>query len=118
VIGPYNHGGAQSFGFTYVNGNPIDPVARISIDDLAFSWFDYILKNGKKPELLKDKINFQVMNTNTWKHVSNLDKMHTSTFKFYLQDHKNATSVFNKPDTQNFTKQTVDFKDRTEGLLL
>jgi hypothetical protein len=46
VIGPYNHGGAQSFGFTYVNGNPIDPVARISIDDLAFSWFDYILKNG------------------------------------------------------------------------
>jgi hypothetical protein len=67
---------------------------------------------GKKPELLKDKINFQVMNTNTWKHVSNLDKMHTSTLKFYLQDHKNATSVFNKPDTQNFTKQTVDFKDR------
>lgn len=114
VIGPYNHGGAQSFGFTYVNGNPIDPVARISIDDLAFSWFDYILKNGKKPELLKDKINFQVMNTNTWKHVSNLDKMHTSTFKFYLQDHKNATSVFNKPDTQNFTKQTVDFKDREQ----
>lgn len=114
VIGPYNHGGAQSFGFTYVNGNPIDPVARISIDDLAFSWFDYILKNGKKPELLKDKINFQVMNTNTWKHVSNLDKMHTSTFKFYLQDHKNATSVFNKPDTQNFTKQTVDFKNREQ----
>lgn len=114
VIGPYNHGGAQSFGFTYVNGNPIDPVARISIDDLAFSWFDYILKNGKKPELLKDKINFQVMNTNTWKHVSNIDKMHTSTFKFYLQDHKSATSVFNKPDTQNFTKQTVDFKDREQ----
>ncbi|HCN50481.1 MAG TPA: hydrolase [Chryseobacterium sp.] len=114
VIGPYNHGGAQSFGFTYVNGNPIDPVARISIDDLAFSWFDYILKNGKKPELLKDKINFQVMNTNTWKHVSNLDKMHTSTFKFYLQDYKNATSVFNKPNTQNFTKQTVDFKDREQ----
>lgn len=114
VIGPYNHGGAQSFGFTYVNGNPIDPVARISIDDLAFSWFDYILKNGKKPDLLKDKINFQVMNTNTWKHVSDLDKMHTSTFKFYLQDHKNAASVFNKPDTQNFTKQTIDFKDREQ----
>ncbi len=97
VIGPYNHGGAQSFGFTYVNGNPIDPVARISIDDLAFSWFDYILKGGKKPDLLKDRINFQVMNTNTWKHVSGLDKMHTSTLKFYLQDLKNTSSVFNKP---------------------
>ncbi|TZF98994.1 CocE/NonD family hydrolase (plasmid) [Chryseobacterium panacisoli] len=114
VIGPYNHGGAQSFGFTYVNGNPIDPAARISIDDLAFSWFDYILKGGKKPEILKDRINFQVMNTNTWKHVADLDKMHTSTVKFYLQDKKNTSSVFNKPDTQTFTKQIVDFNNRDQ----
>ncbi|PWN60870.1 CocE/NonD family hydrolase [Chryseobacterium viscerum] len=114
VIGPYNHGGAQSFGFTYVNGNPIDPAARISIDDLAFSWFDYILKGGKKPEILKDKINFQVMNTNTWKHVSNLDKMHTSSVKFYLQDKKNTSSVFNKPETKSFTTQIVDFKNRDQ----
>ncbi|ATN05661.1 hydrolase [Chryseobacterium indologenes] len=114
VIGPYNHGGAQSFGFTYVNGNPIDPVARISIDDLAFSWFDYILKGGKKPDLLKDRINFQVMNTNTWKHVSGLDKMHTSTLKFYLQDLKNTSSVFNKPGKKDFTSQTVDFTIRDD----
>ncbi|WP_223601598.1 CocE/NonD family hydrolase [Chryseobacterium sp. GVT01B] len=114
IIGPYNHGGAQSFGFTYVNGSPIDPVARISIDDLAFSWFDYILKGDKKPEILKDRINFQVMNTNTWKHVADLDKMHTSTVKFYLQDKKNTASVFNKPETQSFTKQIVDFKNRDQ----
>lgn len=114
VIGPYNHGGAQSFGFTYVNGNPIDPVARISIDDLAFSWFDYILKGGKKPEILKDRINFQVMNTNTWKHVADLDKMHNSSLKFYLQDKKNISSVFNKPETKNFTTQIVDLKNRDQ----
>lgn len=114
VIGPYNHGGAQSMGFTYVNGNPIDPAARISIDDLAFSWFDYILKNGKKPELLQDRVNFQVMNTNTWKHAPDLDKMHTSTLKFYLQDKKNTSSVFNKPETKSFTTQIVDFKNRDQ----
>ncbi|RKE82088.1 CocE/NonD family hydrolase [Chryseobacterium sp. AG363] len=114
VIGPYNHGGAQSFGFTYVNGSPIDPVARISIDDLAFSWFDYILKGGKKPEILKDRINFQVMNTNTWKHVAHLDKMHNSSLKFYLQDKKNTSSVFNKPETKNFTTQIVDLKNRDQ----
>lgn len=114
VIGPYNHGGAQSMGFTYVNGNPIDPAARISIDDLAFSWFDYILKNGKKPELLQDRVNFQVMNTNTWKHAPDLDKMHTSTLKFYLQDKKNTSSVFNKPETKSFTTQVVDFKNRDQ----
>ncbi|WP_313090136.1 CocE/NonD family hydrolase [Chryseobacterium flavum] len=114
VIGPYNHGGAQNFGFTYVNGNPIDPAARISIDDLAFSWFDYILKGGKKPEILKDRINFQVMNTNTWKHVADLGKMHNSSLKFYLQDKKNTSSVFRKPESQSFTKQTVDLKNRDQ----
>ncbi|WP_312285361.1 CocE/NonD family hydrolase [Chryseobacterium gleum] len=114
VIGPYNHGGAQSFGFTYVNGNPIDPVARISIDNLAFSWFDYILKGGKKPEILKDKINFQVMNTNTWKHVADLSKMHNSSLKFYLQDTKNTSSIFSKPESQSFTKQIVDLKNRNQ----
>jgi hypothetical protein len=89
-------------------------VARISIDDLAFSWFDYILKNGKKPEILKDKVNFQVMNTNTWKHVPNLDGMHTSTLKFYLKDRKTSPSVFSKPESIEFTKQVVDFKSRDE----
>ncbi|WP_276878120.1 CocE/NonD family hydrolase [Chryseobacterium joostei] len=114
TIGPYTHGGAQSFGYTYVEGNPIDPSARISIDDLAFSWFDYILKNGKKPEILKDKVNFQIMNTNTWKHVPTLDQMHTSTLKFYLQNSKNNSSVFNKPGSLSFTKQTVDLKNRDD----
>lgn len=114
VIGPYDHGGAQSYGFTYVNGNPIDPAARISIDDLAFSWFDYILKDGKKPALLQDRVNFQVMNTNTWKHVSSLEKMHTSTVKFYLQARHNNSSVFNLPAEKNFIRQTVDFKNRDQ----
>ncbi|MBP2615204.1 CocE/NonD family hydrolase [Chryseobacterium jejuense] len=114
VMGPYNHGGAQNFGFTYVEGNPIDPAARISIDNLAFSWFDYILKNGKKPEILKDKVNFQVMNTNAWKHVPNLDKMHSSSLKFYLQNSKNNSSVFNKPTQQSFTPLTVDLKNRSD----
>nr|WP_315033028.1 CocE/NonD family hydrolase [uncultured Chryseobacterium sp.] len=112
VIGPYDHAAAQSYGYNYANGNLIDPVARISIDELAFSWFDYILKNGKKPELLQDKVNFQVMNTNTWKHVSTLDKMHSSTLQFYLQDRKNNVSVFDKPKLEAFTTQTIDFKDR------
>ncbi|WP_160137657.1 CocE/NonD family hydrolase [Chryseobacterium sp. c4a] len=112
VIGPYDHAAAQSYGYNYAYGNLIDPVARISIDELAFSWFDYILKNGKKPDLLQDKVNFQVMNTNAWKHVSTLDKMHSSTLKFYLRDRKNNVSAFEKPSLEGFTQQTIDFKDR------
>ena len=120
VIGPYDHAGAQSYGYNYVYGYGsllIDPVARISIDELAFSWFDYILKDGKKPKLLKDKVNFQVMSDNTWKHVSGLDKMHSSSLTFYLQDRKNGSSVFKKPKTEQFTKQIIDFKDRNPKYL-
>jgi hypothetical protein len=73
---------------------------------------------GKKPELLKDKINFQVMNTNTWKHVSNLDKMHTSTLKFYLQDHKNATSVFNKPEPRISQSKLLILKTEQKDFII
>ena len=46
--------------------------------------------------------------------MADLDKMHTSTLKFYLQDNKNTSSVFNKPETRNFTTQIVDLKNRDQ----
>jgi len=68
VIGPYDHWGGQRRASKNLMGYEIDSVANISMMDLAYGWLDYILKGKPKPELLKDKVNFQVMGTNTWKH--------------------------------------------------
>lgn len=115
LIGPYDHGGAQGFPKKTLGGYAIDPAAVIPIDDLVFEWFDFTLKEGKRPELLKDKVNFQVMGKNTWQHVPNLAQMHNNAITFYLnQDDNQYQLVTTKPNKQNRISQTVDFKNRNQ----
>lgn len=98
IIGPYGHFGAQGYPDTVYNGYKVDPAALIPIHDIIWEWFDHILKGGPRPAVLKDKINYQVMGTNEWRHAPSLEKMSTDTLTFYL--HKDV-------------QQVADFTDRT-----
>ncbi len=109
VIGPYDHWGGQRRPAKNLMGYEIDSVANISMMNLAYDWLDYVLKGKPKPELLKDKVNYQVMGTNEWKHTSTLEKINNDTLIFYLDKTSLKSS---KPKKKEFQKQTVDFKDR------
>lgn len=109
VIGPYDHWGAQRKPSQDLMGYKIDSVANINMMELAYSWLDYILKGKTKPEILKDKINYQVMETNLWKHAPSLGKINNDTLTLYLDD---ASLKTQKPQKKSFKKQTVDFADR------
>jgi putative CocE/NonD family hydrolase len=109
VVGPYDHWGGQRSASPNLMGYDIDSVANISMQELAFQWLNYILKDGQKPALLKDKVNYQVMGSNEWKHVASLDKMNNDTLTFYLD--KNQLNN-KKPKTTTYISQTIDFKDR------
>ena len=86
LMGPYNHAGAQSAAAPVVSGYTIDSVANISIDELVFQWFDHILKDSAKPALLKDRINYQVMGTNEWRHAPSLSAVSHDALQFYLSE--------------------------------
>lgn len=116
VIGPYDHWGAQGTPPANLRGYQLDEVAQIPIrDELVFDWFDHILKGKAKPELLKNKVNFQVMGTNTWQHSASVDNMYTENNTFYLssqQSDENYTLSVTKPKKE-YTKLQVDLVDRT-----
>ncbi|WP_438965906.1 CocE/NonD family hydrolase [Flavobacterium sp.] len=112
VIGPFNHSTAQTQTQNTLYGYTLDSVARISMLDISYEWFDHILKNKSKPKLLKDKINFQIMDTNKWKHVESIDKTSNNSIKFYLKNNINNESVFTKPNTIESNNQIIDFKNR------
>lgn len=109
VIGPYDHISGQNLYNRNLMGYIIDSVAQVNMRDLAFEWLDYILKGKPKPALLKDKVNFQVMGTNTWRHVSSLQVACNDTLQFYLN---NGSLTSLKPGTKASTLQIVDFNDR------
>ncbi|MGH2664735.1 CocE/NonD family hydrolase [Flavobacterium sp.] len=115
LIGPYDHGGAQGHPSSQLGGHTIDEKANISITDVVFEWFDHILKEAKRPEILKDKVNFQVMGTNEWKHVPALDQMHNQQLTFYLGTENQKPALLQiAPKKTGSIAQTVDFKDRSE----
>jgi len=115
VIGPYDHPGAQRNPAANLMGYNIDPIAMVNMQDLAYQWLDYVLKNGKKPDLLKDRITYEVMGANEWRHAATLAGMSQQTLTFYLtgtamgNDHLLSP---NKPQSSHFLQDTVDFRDR------
>ena len=117
LIGPYSHSGAQGYPSPELAGYKIDSVANISIQDIVFQWFNYTLKDSMLPEILKDKVNFEVMGANEWKHVPTLEKMHNDSLIFYLGngfDGKNYSLLTSKPKIVTSITQKIDLKDRTE----
>lgn len=115
IIGPYDHGGSQGYPKKELGGYTLDEVATIPINSIIFEWFDYILKGAKRPEVLKDKVNFEIMGKNEWKSVPSLDKMHNQEITFYL-DNANSKYSLQKaaPKKPIAINQTVDLKDRSE----
>ncbi|MFC0779937.1 CocE/NonD family hydrolase [Flavobacterium sp. HJSW_4] len=116
IIGPYSHFGAQRKGAAVLNGYKVDENALINTPEITYQWFDYILKNGPKPEILKDQINYQVMGANEWRSAPSIEKMSNGYLKFYLSDAKSQkfyTLSSEKPTKKNYLSQEVDFADRS-----
>jgi putative CocE/NonD family hydrolase len=115
LIGPWGHFGSQSTPDPVYNGYAIDPAANISIHDVIFQWFDHILKGGAKPDVLKDKVNYEVMGSNEWRHASSLGKMSNDTLRFFLSDNRSGIGYKlseTKPLNNGSVLQRVNFADR------
>ena len=115
IIGPYSHFGAQREGEAILNGYTVDPHALINTKQITYQWFDYILRNGPKPPMLKDKINYQVMGADEWRSAPSIDKMSNGSMTFYLANNNTGNPHLlsaKKPAKKGFLQQDVDFKDR------
>jgi putative CocE/NonD family hydrolase len=116
ILGPYDHFGAQRGGVANLRDYMVDSVALIDTKKITFEWFDHIMKNGKKPTILKGRINYEVMGANRWDHAPALDKMHQSMLKLYLSNVKKDDQFklsAQKPAHLASLEQEVDFADRT-----
>jgi putative CocE/NonD family hydrolase len=87
VIGPYDHFGTHADRKEPIlRGYRIDPVAQFSTPDLILGWMDYVLRGGPKPALLTDKINFEVMGANEWRHAPSLEAMSAKRLRLYFSE--------------------------------
>ena len=116
LIGPYDHWTAQFASAANLHGYKIDETAHMKIrEGLAYQWFDHILKGKEKPALLKDKVNFQVMGTNTWMHKPSLSALKNESRSFYLGTglSEGHYPLQSKKPTKGDLSVAVDLADRT-----
>ena len=114
LVGPYDHWTAQTKPEENLRNYKLDKTALINIEeDLIYQWFDYILNGKEEPSILKDKVNFQVMDTNTWMHKPSLSTMTNDTLTFHLSaDKTNDLYDLKLKPINSEIQMSVNFKDR------
>jgi len=125
VIGPYDHplgqrGLVTLLGDTLytMGGYRVDPVALTDFGELRYQWFDWIFKNGRRPALLKDKVNYQVMGANVWKSAPTINAMADQRLRFYMTPIRVDSGYRLTPNEYTggtHVEQTVDLADRTDS---
>ena len=122
VIGPYDHSGTvEAFKPPVLMGYEIDPVGQLDSVELTYRWFDYVMRGAPKPSLIQDRINYQLMGANIWKHAPSIDAMSTTKLRLYLSAAKEGERYrlsSRQPSASSFIPQTVDLADRTSQLNL
>src|SRR6266571_8474255 len=100
IIGPWDHAGTRT-PTDEVGGVKFGSAAIVDLNDLHRQWYDWTMKNGVRPEFLKDQVAYYLLapgNTGAngeWKYADSLETLAANPRTFYL-DSKNddANGVF------------------------
>ncbi len=84
LIGPYDDGVSRRGAQPVLRGYSVDQAALVDLRELRYQWFDSVLKGARPPALLKDRVNFEVMGANEWRHAPSLEAMGNGTLKLFL----------------------------------
>jgi uncharacterized protein len=100
IIGPWDHAGTRTPTDEFA-GIKFGSAAVVDLNDLHRQWYDWTMKNGAKPEFLKDQVAYYLLapgNTGAngeWKYADSFETLTANPRTFYL-DSKNgeANGVF------------------------
>jgi putative CocE/NonD family hydrolase len=118
LIGPYDDGAMQRGPFAVLRGYPVDQAALIDLRELRYEWFDSVFKGTPKPALLSDRVNFEVMGANEWRHAASLDEMADARQRYFLTAADSADGHAlspQQPAKSSFVRQSVNFADRSDA---
>lgn len=93
IMGPWDHAGTRTpkreFG-----GLSFGEASVFDMNDLHKQWYDWTLKNEKKPEFLKKRIVYYVPGAEQWKYADSLETIATGKWTLYLNSDGKANDVF------------------------
>ena len=127
IIGPWDHAGTRT-PTDEVGGVKFGSAAIVDLNDLHRQWYDWTMRNGPKPEFLRNQVVYYLLAPGNsgvngeWKYADNLETLVANPKTFYL-DSKNgdANGVFRsgsltqKQPSEGSDTFTYDPLDTTRG---
>jgi uncharacterized protein len=104
LIGPWDHSGAQTFPQRTIGTYKVDKDALVPVLPIVMDWFDHVLRGKSRPKMLKDRVNYFVMD-GAWKHSASLETMNSDTMNLFLS-----------PAMGNWHKLSLKANDSKESL--
>jgi uncharacterized protein len=97
-------------------GYNLDQAAMLDLRGIRLQWFDHVFRGALLPGVLSDRVNFEVMGANRWRHAHSLEAMADSRRKLYLDgDREGRRRLFgDTPGKGAGSELHVDFSDRSD----
>jgi len=117
LIGPYDNVSSLRAPPQWLHGYRLDDVAILDLREIKYEWLAFALDGAKKPALLSDRVNYQLMEANEWRHAPSLQELEKEPLRLYFEP--GAIGDRNRlMETKNeelaFLPQTFDLADREE----
>ncbi|TWI00923.1 hypothetical protein IP90_02545 [Luteimonas cucumeris] len=117
LIGPWAHFAMQTGVARVVEGYQVDPSAMIDLPELRYQWFDHVFRGAPRPAPLRDRVNYEVMGADVWKHAPSIEAMANERLRLHLQPAGAvAEGILAEASSRRreFSAQAVDFSDRSD----
>jgi putative CocE/NonD family hydrolase len=95
IIGPWDHAGTRT-PRREVAGLKFGEASVLDLNKLHTEWYDWVMKNGKKPEFLKKRVAYYVVGggAENWKYADSLESISNEKRTLYLGSNGKAENVF------------------------
>lgn len=95
VLGPWDHAGTRT-PRREVGGLTFGPASMIDMDELHRQWYDWTLRGGEKPELLRDRVAYYVagQGAEEWRWAPSLGAIPTRPVGYHLGSDGSAGDLF------------------------
>jgi len=87
----------------------------LNLAAIRLAWFDHVFRGAPLPDVLRDRVNFEVMGADRWRHAHDLAAMSAERWTLFLTGDKEGNGLrLSTTPRKAPPGLTVDFKDRSD----
>ncbi len=110
IFGPWSHSGTRK-PVTELGGLTFGTNSKLDMKELHLDWFNWTLKNAEKPEFLKDRVCYYMMDRNEWKYKKQFKDISNDTLTYYLSSPQSEARLLIDPGYLTSGKSLVKDTD-------